>query len=146
MATSVQKASLTVGMAVRILDARPDLDLPVGAHVVVKDLMDRPTYDKPNYVGVGPASHGLAFSVELNRIELMPASLETGILASDLAKKAAAHKPAAKPAAKEAPAPEPTCEGMNPPRRPRGPLRRRGTRRPRSSACPPRPSSPSWPS
>lgn len=40
-----------------------------GDTVVVKDLMDRGGYDKPDRVGVGPAHRGIAFGVALSDIE-----------------------------------------------------------------------------
>jgi hypothetical protein len=40
-----------------------------GDTVVVKDLMQRRTYDRPDQVGVGPAGRGIAFGVSLTDIE-----------------------------------------------------------------------------
>jgi hypothetical protein len=40
-----------------------------GGTVVVKDLMSRRTYDKPDRIGVGPADRGIAFSVALSDID-----------------------------------------------------------------------------
>ena len=36
-----------------------------GDTLVVKDLMDRPGYDRPDRVGVGPVDKGIAFGVSL---------------------------------------------------------------------------------
>ena len=40
-----------------------------GDTVVVKDLMRRRGYDRPDRVGVGPADRGIAFGVALEDIE-----------------------------------------------------------------------------
>ena len=40
-----------------------------GDTVVVKDLMRRRGYDRPDRVGVGPADRGIAFGVALSDIE-----------------------------------------------------------------------------
>ena len=40
-----------------------------GSVVVIKDLMDRAGYDRPDRVGVGPADRGIAFGVALSDIE-----------------------------------------------------------------------------
>ena len=69
-AQPIPKSALAVGTTVRILDARPSLDLPAGSLVIVKDTMDRATYNKPNRIGVGPADRGVAFGVALARIAL----------------------------------------------------------------------------
>ena len=37
--------------------------------VVIKDKMDRKTYDRPDRIGVGPLDRGIAFSVALADIE-----------------------------------------------------------------------------
>jgi hypothetical protein len=39
-----------------------------GDEVVVKDLMQRKTFDRPGRIGVGPADRGIAFSVRLSDI------------------------------------------------------------------------------
>ena len=38
--------------------------------LVVKDLMERKNYSKPNRIGVGPLWSGIAFGVELDQVEL----------------------------------------------------------------------------
>jgi hypothetical protein len=61
----IQKADLTErksgkgGTLLRLRDGR---------EVVVKDLMQRGTYNKPTRIGVGSPTDGLAFGVELDDI------------------------------------------------------------------------------
>ena len=40
---------------------------------VVKDLFDRKNWNKPTSVGIGPRDMGIAFSVELDQIEIVEA-------------------------------------------------------------------------
>lgn len=41
------------------------------ATMVVKDLMDRKTWNKPDRIGVGPLDRGIAFGVTLDEIEVV---------------------------------------------------------------------------
>ena len=38
---------------------------------VVKDLMARKTYNKPDRIGIGPADLGIAFGVALDQVEIV---------------------------------------------------------------------------
>jgi hypothetical protein len=40
-----------------------------GDVVVVKDLMDRAGYGRPDHIGVGPSDRGVAFGVSLEEID-----------------------------------------------------------------------------
>ena len=60
----ITKAELSKGTTVELTTPHPRW----GSTVIVKDLMDRKSWNKPTRIGVGPADRGIAFGVELDRI------------------------------------------------------------------------------
>lgn len=72
----VRKDQLIARKTLVRIPADLTFDTPVGRvtrHAgvyVVKDLMNRPRYDRPDRVGIGPVDRGIAFGVRLADIDL----------------------------------------------------------------------------
>jgi len=56
------------GTLVRLLAA--GYVMPAGVVYVVKDLMERPEWNRPDQVGIGPLDRGVAFGARLEHLEI----------------------------------------------------------------------------